>query len=288
MTKGMRTLSASLRRFAWRAGRSIYCAARGEQRSGDIARNGEAYVQACVVKAVPASERLHVLDIGANQGEWTLCLLRQLSPERCDHSLVKIDLFEPVPITTECLGNNLFETGLAQLAEIHPIALSESVGAGSIAIMSETGGTNTMHFEGPAAASPPGGWVEVPISTVTEFCRSRGINHVHLAKCDTEGNDVSVLRGARKMLVEGRIDVFQFEYNHRWVYSRTYFKDVFELIEGLPYRVARVDPYSIEVLPGWHPELDRFFQSNYVLVHENALAWFDVRHGHFDASNTLA
>jgi FkbM family methyltransferase len=276
------------RRFLWRAGRRIYCAARGEQRSSDIATNGEAYVQTCVVKAAPAGERLHILDIGANQGDWTKSLLRQLPAERRDQSLVKIDLFEPAPATIVRLGHALLETGLAHLAEIHPLAMSETAGVGSMAIMSETGGTNTMHFDGFVSTNPPGGWVEVRRTTVTEFCRSRGVQRVHLAKCDTEGHDLSVLRGAREMLAEGRIDVFQFEYNHRWVYSRTYLKDVFDLTKGLPYHVARIGPSSIEVLPGWHPELDRFFESNYVLVIENALGWFDVRRGHFDASNTLA
>ena len=130
--------------------------------------------------------------------------------------------------------------------------------------------------------------IEVERTTLTDFCRQRGIGHVNLVKSDTEGHDLSVLRGARELLAAGRVDLLQFEYNHTWVFSRAFLKDVFELVEGLPYRVARIRPNSIEILDGWHPELDRFFHANYLLVREPALAWFDVRYGTFDDSNTYA
>jgi hypothetical protein len=34
--------------------------------------------------------------------------------------------------------------------------------------------------------------------------------------------------------------------------------------------------------------MDRFFQSNYALVHRRAQGWFDVKHGLFDKANTYA
>jgi hypothetical protein len=57
-------------------------------------------------------------------------------------------------------------------------------------------------------------------------------------------------------------------------------------VAGLPYCVARILPNSIEVLPAWHPELERFFEANYLLVHDRAICWFDARMGVFDVSNT--
>jgi hypothetical protein len=72
----------ALRRWAWRAGRRLYCAARGEPRTNDIAANGEAYVQACVAAAVPIDTTLVAVDIGANRGAWSLSLLHALSAER--------------------------------------------------------------------------------------------------------------------------------------------------------------------------------------------------------------
>lgn len=107
-------------------------------------------------------------------------------------------------------------------------------------------------------------------------------------KCDTEGHDLSVLQGAYPLLAAARIDIMQFEYNHRWVYSRAFLKDVFKLIEGLDYILVRIDPDNFRVFETWHPELDRFFQSNYALVHKRTFEWLPLCWGSFDQSNTYA
>lgn len=154
-----------------------------------------------------------------------------------------------------------------------------------MAIMSETGGTNSLHFDGSCGA-PPGGWVDVKTETLIDFCARMQIDHIHIAKCDTEGHDLKVIEGARELFASGRIDVFQFEYNHRWVFSRSFLKDVFDLLKDMPYKIGRLEPCSIELFDAWHPELDRFFQSNYVIIREPALSWFKTHAGSFDKFNT--
>lgn len=52
-----------LRRLAWRLGRRVYCAARGEPNQNPITTNGEAYVQACVAMSAPAFSPLVVVPI---------------------------------------------------------------------------------------------------------------------------------------------------------------------------------------------------------------------------------
>jgi FkbM family methyltransferase len=278
-------VSPAVRRFTWRLGRRLYCAARGEPRENDIASNGEAYVQACVTRAVPLAATLRAVDIGANQGEWTLSLLRAIALERGAEGGFKIDLFEPTPTTAERLIQALSEAGAMPFTEIHKLAVSDRPGKVRLALMSATGGSNSLHFDH-AAGAPPGGWIDVETDTLVNFCRLQALGHIHLAKCDAEGHDLAVLRGARELLCERRVDVFQFEYNHRWVFSRSFLKDVFELIDGLPYRVARIMPSHIEAFDGWHPELERYFEANYLIVRDDVLDWFDVREGRFDGSNT--
>ena len=156
-----------------------------------------------------------------------------------------------------------------------------------MAVMSSIGGTNSLHFDA-AVTEQALSFVEVEKLTLSDFCNGAGINQLHLVKCDTEGHDLLVLRGASELLKAGRIDVFQFEYNHRWIYAHAFLKDVFDLIDGLPYRLARVQPRSIEVFEAWHPELEHFFQSNYVLVRQSALPWFTAHMGRFDEANTYA
>lgn len=275
--------------MSWRLSRRVYIASRGDLRGNDIATNGESYVQRCVLDATAAgSETLRVCDIGANEGEWTLSLLAQMPASRKPGAYT-VDLFEPVPSTAARLRTFLEKApGPAAALRIHNLALSDQAGHVRMAIMSQTGGTNSIHYDGSAGETPPGGYADVETMTLTEFARSNRIERFDLVKCDTEGHDSKVIAGARPLLAERRIAVLQFEYNHRWILARSFLKDVFDTVSGLPYHVARIMPGHIELLPVWHPELDRFFEANYLLVRDDALTWFDARAGRFDDTNTYA
>lgn len=276
----------TLRRAAWRAGRRIYMAARGEQSSGAIDENGESFVQRCVVEATASVERLVALDIGANVGEWTSSLLNALPASRRSPERLRIDAFEPVHATAGLLRQSIASLHGRECLQVHECAMSDARGTAKMAVYAEGAGTNTMHHD--AEQGDPRTIVEVPLTTLADFCRGEGLDHIHLGKCDTEGNDARVLAGAAALLREGRIDVLQFEYNYRWIIARSFLKDVFDLVQALPYAVARVDKAQLTIFDHWHPELERFFQSNYVLVHERAVSWFPVNKGRFDEANTYA
>lgn len=272
-----------LRRLLWRISRHLYRFARGEVRN-DHSTNGETYVQACVIRGAPAGA-LTVFDVGANLGEWTRLLLGQLPEVRVAET--RVLAFEPVPTTFEELDARVAGFDNSKVVTTYPLAFSNVGGKAEMLVVGKTGGTNTMHFDD-QLASDAVGRVSVKKVTLDVFCKVHSVDHIHLVKCDAEGHDAHVLMGARGLLKTERIDVVQFEYNQRWINARCYLKDVFELIEGLPYRIARVRPDRIEVFDQWHFELERFFEANYLLVREPALAWFDVNNGSFDQSNTYA
>jgi FkbM family methyltransferase len=276
-----------VRRLAWRAGRGLYRVSRGDQTSDDISTNGEAYVQTCVLRAVPETTCLQFVDIGGNQGDWTCEILRALPPSRAQEDRVIIDVFEPTPGPLSRLRSAVSATGRESLCRIHQMAMSDTEGEVTIGIMSEHGGTNSIHFESDTSAQPIG-TITVAATSLNMFCHNEGIEHLHLIKSDTEGYDFAVIRGAGELFKKRRIDVMQFEYGHRWVFNRSYLRDVFALIAGLPYQLAKVQPGFLEVYEEWHPELERYFQANYAVVSERALGWFEVRKGRFDAANTYA
>lgn len=277
-------MSGSVRRLAWRLGRNVYCRARGETASDDIVTNGESYVQRCVVRAAEPSLRFCAVDVGANQGDWSLPLVAALPPALRSRSASRLHAVEPVPTTQGSLKASLEAAGAADVVEVHALALSETSGRGSMQIVGGTSGRNSLVANEMAAS----GTIEVETMSLADFFERQAIERAQLVKIDAEGHDLAILKGARGLLAAGRIDVVQFEYNHTWVFSRSFLKDVFDLVEGLPYKVGRVRPRGVEVLDGWHPEIERFFHANYLLVREPALAWFDVHRGHFDASNTYA
>lgn len=277
---------AQIIRLFYRLGRRLYMRARGEERCGDIARNGEARLQRCVIDNAPADGKLMVLDIGANQGEWTENFLDGLPATRRSPDQVTLHAFEPVPATAAMLRDRITRLPGNDVLQVHQLAMSDAPGQADIGVFADGAGTNSLHYL--ADSRTPQQVIRIDLMTLDAFCESQGIDRIHLAKCDTEGHDFKVLQGAKALLRDARIDVLQFEYNHRWVFGHAFLKDVFELVEELPYNVVRVDETGLTLFESWHPELDRFFQSNYALVHRKALAWFTVHRGRYDASNTFA
>lgn len=274
-------LNGRARRAAWRIGRKLYCTARGEG-ANEMAINGEAYVQASVLRGAGASASLIVFDVGANLGAWTQSLLDQIEPGRS--GTVHIWSFEPSPQSFANISARFAANGNVRCV---PMALSDETGFDRLMMASPTGGTNTLAFDAMLERQAHG-VIEIEKDTALRFCEKHGIEHIHLLKCDTEGHDCSVIKGAKPLIAAGRIDVLQFEYNHRWIYSRAFLKDVFDLVADMPYTVAIIRASRIELLREWHPELDRFFEANYLIVHERALGWFEILDGHFDESNTYA
>jgi len=47
--------------------------------------------------------------------------------------------------------------------------------------------------------------MEVSLETIDEFCAENNVRQVDIIKTDTEGHDLSVLRGASKMLTQGNV-----------------------------------------------------------------------------------
>ncbi|MBD3760735.1 FkbM family methyltransferase [Rhizorhabdus sp.] len=275
-------MQTALRRFAWRLGRHIYCFARGEPRGGDIHKDGEATVQKCVIDAIPATDTLNIFDIGANVGDWSKALFDQIGGEPARR--VHLHAFEPVDGTRSRLKANLSRYAGRFDVNLHAPAISDKTGIARMHIVEDGSGQNSIHD----LALGTDKTIEIDTITLSEIFDRLGVARSQLVKVDAEGHDVAIIRGARDLLRSGRIDVLQFEYNHAWVFSRSFLKDVFDLCEALPYHIARVGKASIEVFDHWHPELERFFNANYLLIREPALAWFDHHRGTFDVSNTYA
>jgi len=51
----------------------------------------------------------------------------------------------------------------------------------------------------------------VNIRKIDTFCREKGIDRINILKIDTEGHELSVLKGAEKMLKKGKIDIIYVE-----------------------------------------------------------------------------
>jgi FkbM family methyltransferase len=271
---GAAALTLVGRRPLWRLGRAIYRTARRDV-DNVPETNGERWLQGELLRLYAGEPRMVVFDAGANVGAWTRMLLEQLPAGEEDR--VEVHAFEPVASTFETLARNLAAHPHGNRVRTVNAALSEADGTLEIIEVEANGTTNSLHPD-PFQAGR-----RVPIRTerADGYCERNGIERVHLLKIDTEGHEVSVLRGAERLFREERVMVAQLEYNHRWVYSRHFLKDVFDLVRDTPYAVGKLTPRALELYEDWHFELERFFEANYVLVHPSVVDRVATVHGTF-------
>jgi FkbM family methyltransferase len=240
-----------LRELTWRVGRKLYCYARNEPRN-DPDTNGEYWLFKQYINLVKTTGV--IFDIGANKGEWTENAVRLLRNARNNQPL---HVFEPTKATFEFLSRRFECSNEINLVNA---AVTKRSGVIDVFVVTPLAGTNSLHPE-------PGAKLEtVEAVNVDKYCRSHGINYIGFVKSDVEGFDMDVLLGAENILKEGRCDIWQFEYNIRWVNNRSFLKDVFNFIEDKPYKLGKLYGNGIDVYEQWHPELERFFECNYILV----------------------
>lgn len=266
--------SSAIRSFTWRLGRRLYCWARREVSSGFEA-SGEYWLLQSVLADADRSKSLILLDIGAYKGIWSenaTSLLRQQNIPG------HVYAFEPASSTFAYLSEKFKGS---DLVSTNRIALSDRSGEQEFFVVGELAGTNSLLRNDDAIIE------YVHTQRLDDFLGLEGIDHVLLVKSDAEGHDLSVLLGAAEALQNGRVDAWQFEYNHRWISQRSFLRDVFDFIADKPYRVGKLYGNGIEIYDKWHPELERFFESNYVLIRKESRLERLCSRAHFSNGNVL-
>lgn len=262
----------ALRAALFRGGRKLYQYARREG-ANDPRHNGEyRLLEAALARA--GAGPLTLLDVGAHLGDWTAEAGRALT--RLGRR-GEIHAFEPTPQTYAALDRR-FATEPRVVSQ--RLALSERRGMLPLYMAGDLAGTNSLEDQGLGPA------LEVRATTLDDYLRERAIQRVTFLKCDAEGHDLAVLRGGIAALQRGRVDVWQLEYNARWIHARAFLRDVFELVREAPYAIGKVHRHGVELFESWHPELERYFETNYVLLRRGSAFEGIGRRVRFDRSNS--
>jgi FkbM family methyltransferase len=223
----------------------------------DLSTNGESSLQRWILELSPAGREIHVLDVGANVGRWSSAML-VAARQGGRLGDLRLRAFEPSSYTF----GRLSEEFDGQPVSLHQVALSERSGSTVLHVMAPGAGINSLHE--PSRPLAGATTEEVATTTLDAYAEHAALDQITLVKIDTEGHDLAVLRGARKLLAEHRILAAQFEYNHRWIAARSYLRDAFELLVPLGYRLGKLTPRGVEFYPGWDADLETFVEGNYV------------------------
>ncbi len=171
-----------------------------------------------------------VLDVGANTGQYSE-LVRELGPGTVVHA------FEPHPVSFEQLTRLAAVIGVTA----HPFALGKRSGEIEIFDYSDEAGSQHASVYREVIEDvhrrPSAAWT-VRCETLDAVADELNLTAIGLLKIDTEGHELAVLQGARRLLESGAIDVVQFEFNEMNVISRVFMRDFFALLPN--YRIYRL------------------------------------------------
>jgi hypothetical protein len=115
-----------------------------------------------------------------------------------------------------------------------------------------------------------GRWSESMLAAATQAGRETDLS-LHVVAPAAGTNSLHQVPGPSHT-AEHRIAVVQCEYNHRWVYARSFLRDAFEFVMAFGYRIGKLTPRGVEFYPGWDVDLETFVEVNYLACDPDAAA----------------
>ncbi|MEM9681023.1 MAG: FkbM family methyltransferase [Bacteroidota bacterium] len=218
----------------------------------DFKKSGELFaIKWALAHSETSNSKFIAFDVGANIGEYSY-QLHDLS-SKIPH---EIFAFEPVNSTFQKLRQNL---ALHPNISIHQIGLGEKEEKSFIYLSPRGSDLASVHRKDNNQMAEL-----ITITTLDIFCKRCGINQINFLKIDVEGNELATLKGARSMLDTGAIKTIQFEFGKSNVYSRVFFRDIYNYLNERNYKLFRVLQDSFEPIIKYHETMEVFMTTNYV------------------------
>lgn len=218
--------------------------------------SGEDFVITNVIKKFIQKEDPTIFDVGANVGDYSR-KVREEFPS------AEIYAFEPNPASFELLTCNLSSFQV----NCHKLGIGSNSSKQKIySYSNEVDSQHASVYKNVLLDLHKANDIvemEFNNTTLDEFCESNGIHSIDFIKIDTEGHELEVLKGGRKMISEDRISMIQFEFNEMNIISRVFLKDFYEILQE--YDIYRLN--SNNLVP-----LLEYSSSNEIFKFQNFLA----------------
>lgn len=168
-----------------------------------------------------------ILDVGANVGHYAIML-------RKNNITLPIFAFEPHPVAFKKLEQ------AASLHQFIPVRRGAGEVSTTAVIYDYAGNTGSEHASMYKAVisdlrNSAVEEVNIDLVTIDHFVAENNISKVALLKIDTEGHELNVLKGAGLTIAKGMVDVIQIEFNEMNVISRTFFRDIIDILPGYDF-----------------------------------------------------
>jgi len=265
--------------IVWRISRKIFLSIRNDSPSIQLDISEKNILKYFLTKYKKDNKIL--FDVGANIGSWSKLAFKY-------DKNISIFAFEAINQTYLNLEKNFSDD--SKNIKILNKAVSNEIGEFDIYNFGENEGINsffdnTVSYKDSNQTSPK--IEKIFTTTIDRFCKENNIHEIDFLKCDTEGNDFNVILGCKEMFSHNRITALQFEYNWRWINSNSYLKNVFDHFEDTDYLIGKITSKEVQIINEWNPELEKFYESNYLVVNKNYLENFKHNFYYFNNKNTL-
>jgi FkbM family methyltransferase len=189
-----------------------------------------------------------VMDIGANVGYFTM-LFSDLTGDRGE-----VHAFEPVPSTFSLLAENIHRFPVYKNVYLNRVALGDKIQTTTMLL------PRGDHGQASLVRHSDGSWkdgehkiasIEIEMTRLDQYAQPLG--RIDFVKCDVEGAELLVLRGAQSTLRRCRPKIF-LEIDERWVHSFGWTKtDVLRYLREIGYSCfygvdSRLTPLSEDTL----------------------------------------
>jgi FkbM family methyltransferase len=201
--------------------------------------SGESHFIKNILSQVTIKNAPIFFDVGANTGNYTLSLVEKFPG-------AQIHAFEPHPGNFSILKKNISGSNI----NLYNFAVGEIKGElilydradhenGSSHASLHESVISEIHKQNILKSS-------VSVETLDDFCERKGIAEIDFMKVDTEGNELAVLHGAKRLLENNKIKCIHFEFNEMNIVSRAFFRDFRKILQE--YNLYRLLPQGLILL----------------------------------------
>jgi FkbM family methyltransferase len=173
------------------------------------------------------------VDVGGNQGHWTAHFLRYVQGRPSGL------IYEPNQACAMALQRRFAST---EAVEVVHAAVADYLGE---AEFYESSDDDQLSSLSAISAGPFAAPRRVPVVTLDDELKRRRWDRISFLKIDTEGHDYFVLRGARRLLSEGRVDLLQFECNNTWNATGITLRAAVNFLKPFGYSVRHLRPEGL-------------------------------------------
>jgi FkbM family methyltransferase len=195
--------------------------------------------------------------VGANIGNYTLSLLET-------YPGAEIHAFEPHPGNFSTLKSNISPSN----AKLYNLAVGETKGKLTLYDRAdrENGSSHASLHEAVISEIHKQDILEVAVSveTLDDFCERENLSEIDFIKIDTEGNELAVLHGAKKLIESKKIRCIHFEFNEMNIVSRAFFRDFRKMLQN--YDLYRLLPHGVILLDDSPLATELFAYQNIIAV----------------------